>query len=118
MSGFARRTVLGFTMVAMLAACGGGGSPAGPTSTPTPPPSVTTVIAQGTGSIGRFEVLKAVPFTSPASGKVDVTVDWSATTHLLQVNVFRGKCTADELVALNCSTAIAFNNPPKPIRSR
>jgi hypothetical protein len=105
------RAVLGTALVVALPACGGGSS-----TSPSTPQSATSVVAQGSGSIGRAEVIKAIPFTTSASGRVDVTVDWTFTTSLLQVSVYRGRCTAAELLALNCSIPVVTSNPPKPIR--
>lgn len=80
------------------------------------PQPVTSLVTQGTGSIGRFEVIKAIPFSTTGSGRIDVTVDWTFTTNLLQVSLFRGRCTAAELTALNCGNAVTFANLPKPVK--
>lgn len=109
-TGALSRIALG-CFLAVLPGCGGGGggSPTGPTTLP----PVTAVVAQGTfhltdaptaalgGQICDAFVL--VPFTTTATGTLEVTVDWSHSTNNLDIGIERGTCsTCDALLAGKC----------------
>ena len=89
-------------LVSVLA-CGGSGSPAGPTG-PT-----RAVIAQGSVQLGDpatalsqdrlCDILAFVPFTTSAQGALEVTVDWTHASNDVDVLLERGDC--------NCALALA-----------
>lgn len=91
-----------------LIACGSDG-PSSPTvaTTPAPPPApVQAVVAQG--SISGLEPLFVTirpPFSTSATGTIDVTVDWTFPANDVDVYLARGACSFEQLVADQCIMA-------------
>jgi hypothetical protein len=118
MSSASRRSLATVVIGVALGACGGGSS-----STPTPLPSSTpnpcvqSVDAQAQGPIGAMSV-GAVPFTTLAAGRVDVTVDWTLAdsqvgVYIVQVAV---GCDLEKLSAQACNFLVA--SPPSSVKPR
>jgi hypothetical protein len=105
----------GTALVLMLGACGSSSSSTPttmPTPVPTPPPPV--VIQQGGGAL-PFDALAMVPFTTTASGTLNVTVDWTLPTNSILVILVRGACSFDQLLASQCTSISATQGTtPKP----
>ncbi len=85
--------VLGLALV--LPSCGGGsGGSTSPTTPATPPPRVRNVILQSTFSgLEPFDTSEMVwfdPFTTTATGDVDITVDWTFASNDVDVFLARG----------------------------
>jgi hypothetical protein len=95
-----------------MAACGGSNSPTAPavqTATATPPPPVSTVVAQG-GFAGLpvAQAWASPPFTTTSAGRLEVTVDWTFARTDLDVYVLRGtvaNCTIAQFNARQCDLA-------------
>jgi hypothetical protein len=99
----------------LLPSCGGGGgsgggcssNPAGPgcqaSPSPTPPPSVTRVVSQGSYQL-ESKAAVAVVFTTTAAGTVGITVDWTFATNDVDIFLARGSepCTVETLNARSC----------------
>lgn len=98
-----------FLLAAGLPGCGSDSSPtAAPTPVPTPVPRVQTVVASGSGSVPA-RVLVLVPFTTAASGTIDVAVDWTFATNDIHVYLISGPCeSVDQFNARQC-TVSAFS---------
>lgn len=102
------RTLLLGSFVALLSGCGSDG-PTKPKvdSSPTPPPPVTDVIREGSGSLGVL-MLGSLSFNSPRAGKIDVIVDWTYTTNDVDVYLAKGSCTFDQFIGRQCNV-VAFS---------
>ena len=103
-------------IVAVLSGCGGNcanpaasctppPTPSPSTSAPTPAPPV--VIAQGNFGLPA-RLLAVIPLTTSATGKIDVTVDWTFATNDVDVYLARGACSFDQFVAQQC-TVVTFS---------
>jgi len=107
----------GLLMAATLSACGG--SPTG-NGIPTPPPPTPTpctqsVVFHGTGHIpARTADLES--FTTTATGRVDVTLDWTFATTQAGLALTQGSCTFEQLKAGNCNFLLTLTSPPKPLK--
>jgi len=94
--------------VALFPACGGSSnSPTPlPSAAPTPPPTVQTVVASGTGSVPA-RVLVLVPFATAAAGTLDVTVDWTFASNDVHIYLMTGSCASvDQFNARQCTVAV------------
>jgi hypothetical protein len=69
-----------------------------PTPTPAPPPAV---VSQGSGSIEVLNVA-LINFGTSQAGRLEVTVDWTFATNDVDVYLFRGSCTPDQFLAMQC----------------
>src|SRR5262245_54668981 len=88
---------------AFLSACGGGGStPTTPSTPPPTPPPAPRVLLQGGGAIPAEEG-GAVQFNVDVVGRLDITVDWTFATNDIDLLLFRGTCTEDQLIADTCN---------------
>lgn len=90
--------------VSVLPGCGSSTTPdpvPSPTPTP-PPPPVSTVVRSGSGSLPVLN-LAPIPFTTSATGRIDVTVDWTFATNDVDVYLARGACSFDQFVTNQCS---------------
>ncbi len=91
---------------ALLVGCGGDDSATGPSTTPSTIASapVTNVIGSVTGESLQPGFLVYYPFTTPASGTIGVTVDWTLATSDLDVFLARGTtpCTAAQFNSRQC----------------
>ncbi len=106
------RLVGGALVCAQLVACGGS-SPTTPsvTATPTPAP-VTDVLLQGSLTTMDVLVLYTVgSFTTTATGRLEVTVDWTFATNNVDVYVSRGTCTLDQVNQRTCPFATVSESP-------
>jgi hypothetical protein len=93
--------------VVLLPACGGSSnSPTPlPSVAPTPPPQVQSVVASGSGPLSP-RALALVPFTTTASGTLDVTVDWTLASNDVHVYLMSGSCASvDQFNAGQCVVA-------------
>lgn len=97
--------------LAVLSACGSS-SPA-PTTPSTP--CIQTTVLQGTGQLpantADFET-----FTTTATGRVDITVDWTLSSTVMGLAVAQNPCTFDQLKANSCSLLLNSMSPPKPLK--
>jgi hypothetical protein len=91
-------------LAAVLPSCGGGSSTP---STPTTPQ--TTVVAQGSGTL-QVDFIGAVNFSTPAAGRLEVTVDWTFASNDIDIAVFAGSCTATQIINLACGAPAAFSD--------
>jgi hypothetical protein len=92
--------LLGSTMG--LAACGGNASPTAVTlATPPPPPPAPRVIAQVAGPIPA-ETAAYTQFTVDATGKLEVTVDWTYATNDIDLFLVKGTCTDEQIDSGDC----------------
>jgi hypothetical protein len=71
-----------------------------PTLPPAPPPA-PRVVAEGAGSIPVDEV-GFVQFTTDATGRLEVTVDWTFAANDIDIFLVRGSCTEDQIIAGSC----------------
>ena len=96
-----------------LPSCGGGGSPAEP-STP-----ARQVVAQGGFSIGRVGASNFVvffPFSTSRNGQLDITVDWTFASSDLDFGVARGACDLAMVIAEQCVEVGSADSTTKPER--
>ena len=100
-----------------LSGCGGS-SPTTPTPTPTPPTTIACTrdtLFQGSGSLpantADFE-----SFTTTATGRVDVSLDWTFPASKMGVGVAQGPCTLAQLQAGTCTLLVQLTSPPKPLK--
>jgi hypothetical protein len=94
-------------LVLSTACGGGGGGPTGGSSLPS-----RTVISTGSvqlvdpvTAIGQERLCDAmgfVPFTTPALGTLDATVDWTVASNDIDVYLERGECTCAMALADAC----------------
>jgi len=90
--------------VSVLPGCGSSTTPT-PTPSPTPtpaPPIVQTVVASGSGSLPVLNLV-LIPFTTTATGRIEVTVDWTFGTNDVDVYLVRGSCSFDQFVTQQCN---------------
>jgi len=108
-----------------LGACGsdpgtgpsGGGSPS-PTPTPAP---VTTVVTQGTYTGMQPRLLGYIPFTTTATGTIEVTIDWTFASNDVDLFLVRGTnpCTVAMFNDRTCpflGTAESVTAKPERVR--
>jgi hypothetical protein len=104
-------------LVAGLTGCGGD-SPAGPPASPTPPPppaAVTSVVTQGAFSRLRANFITDIPFTTTATGTLEVRVDWTFADDHIVVYVARGACSFQQLKSDQCTLVVRSESTlPKP----
>ena len=74
-----------------------------PDPTPTPTPGDTSVIDEGSSSLGPLTRL-TVPFTTSAAGTIGATVDWTFATNDVDIYLARGNnlCTIDQFNNNQC----------------
>ena len=94
----------------VLGACGGDDGPnctQNPTAAecpPTPPPpEVRTLILEGSFSGLGEMVLASVPFNTNATGRIEVTVDWTFASDDVDIYLVHGSCTIEQFNADTCS---------------
>ncbi len=92
------RAVLGLALVLVLPACGGGGggSPTGPSAGP-PPPEVLEEASLAFGVVTTSQPTRGIGggvYQLNASGRVDISVDWTSPSNDVDVYLYRGTCSA------------------------
>jgi hypothetical protein len=106
------RVVFSTACLAMLAACGGSsGSPATPST-----PCVQTTVLQGNGQIPATTA-DVETFTTTATGRVDVNLDWTSPATVMGLAVAQNPCTFDQLKANTCTVLLNSMSPPKPLKA-
>jgi hypothetical protein len=105
----------------LLAACGGdsGTTPTVVATPAPPPPPVTTIIAQGafTGLESRY--LAFLPVSVTATGRLEVTVDWTFASNDIDIYVTQGTdpCTVQQFNTGTCPfLAFSESTSAKPER--
>ena len=97
-----------------LSACGGtSATPTTPSSTSTP--CVQTTLLQGTGQVPG-NTADVETFTTTATGRVDMTVDWTTPSTVVGLAVAQNPCTFDQLKAGSCTILLNSMSPPKPLK--
>jgi len=86
-----------------------------PPASPPPPPVVTSVVTQGAFSRLRANFITDIPFTTTATGTLEVRVDWTFVDDHILVYVARGACSFQQLQSNQC-TMVAQSEAtlPKP----
>jgi hypothetical protein len=78
-------------------------------------PCVQTTLLRGSGQIpantADFET-----FTTTASGRVDLSADWTLTSTVVALAVAQSPCTFDQLKANQCTLLLNSTSPPKPLK--
>ena len=98
-------------LVMVMPGCGGSSSTT-PTSVPAPTPTpapVSTVVAEGSrGGLGASVLINAPPFTTTATGTLDVTVDWTFASNDVDIYLTQGTvpCTVADFNAGQCSFVV------------
>ena len=60
-----------------------------------------------------------LPFTTTATGTLDVTIDWTFAANDVDVILTRGSCSFDQLFAMQCNVALVADSvTAKPERLR
>jgi hypothetical protein len=101
--------------ILVLPGCGGDSTPTTPaTPAPTPTPCTQSVVRQVNGSLESL-TLVYIPFTTNASGRLDITVDWTfAATPLGVYVVNAGTCPIDQFNADTCTYLVSSETFVKP----
>jgi hypothetical protein len=97
------------TLAAVLQGCGDGGGSSPTTPSPTPARPSTVVVTQGSGTLGAGFV-GAVRFSTNAAGRLDVIVDWTFASNDLDIAIFAGSCTAQQVVDLLCGVPLGLSD--------
>ncbi|HUL76357.1 MAG TPA: hypothetical protein VL691_03760 [Vicinamibacteria bacterium] len=105
----------GVTLVALLAACGGGSSPTiTPTPAPTPTPCTQSTLYQQSGSVPT-RTLVYDEFSAADSGRLDVTMDWTFADSQMGVYIVpAGTCALADFNARTCNFLIRSETTTKP----
>jgi len=86
-------------------------SPAGPSPVPC---TETTAFA------GTAQVIPNNPhsqsITTTATGALDVSVDWTSASNIMNVVLAQAPCTTDMLQASGCNVLFSAWSPPKPLK--
>ncbi len=110
------RRVAGFGALlgglALLGGCGGGGTPSTPsTPQPTPTPCSQATVLSGQGQVPASTV-DYEDFTTSATGRLDITLDWTFSSSMMAVVVVRaGACPFDQLKAGTCTFLVQAGGP-------
>jgi hypothetical protein len=83
------------------------------TTTTTLPPCNQTTVFQGSGSLPPLTIDEE-RFTTGATSRVDVTVDWTFPASVIGVYVVQGGCTLDQFNARSCNFLIRSDSGSKP----
>jgi hypothetical protein len=99
----------------LLPACGGSSTPTTPaTPAPTPTPCTQTTLIQVDGAVPAFSLAR-VALSANASGRLDVTVDWTFATSPIGVYVVAaGTCTIAQFNADTCTYLARSETTVKP----
>ena len=109
------RRVAGLLLAGLLPACGGSNTPTSvPTPAPTPTPCSQSVLVQVNGAVPQHS-LGRVAFSATASGRLDITVDWTFTSSAVGVYVVTASsCPIDSFNAGTCSFLSRSETTVKP----
>ena len=112
-----RRTatvMAGLVLTVMLGGCGSGHPTTMTSPTPPPPPPTTrSVIQARSGSLPARTFVRNV-FTTPSSGTLDITVDWTVASSPIGVYVARQACAVDDFNAGACNFVTISETSQKP----
>jgi hypothetical protein len=118
----ARARYLIFVLPILFSACGQTDNPAGGSNpTPTAAPTATVTACQGqtllkgTAPIPAQAVL-FTEFTLKASGRVDVSIDWTRADATMRIAIVQGQCNANDFKANTCTKLLDVKAPPKPAK--
>ena len=84
-----------------------------PGPTPTPTPGGTSVIAEGSFSLGWLDE-HIVPFTTTATGTISITVDWTFATNDVDFGLARGICSVAQIDDNQCPILAIAGGREKP----
>ena len=82
---------------------------------PAPVPCTQTVAFAGQAQVATGNPL-VQPFTTSATGALDVTVDWRSETDIMNVVLAQSPCDAERLAAAGCNVLFSLWSPPKPLQ--
>jgi hypothetical protein len=106
-----------FVCLTVHLGCGGGSST---TPTPvvqaTPIPCTRTPLFQGSGQLPANTV-DFESFTTTATGRVDVSLDWTFASSTIGVAIAQGPCSFAQLQAGACTLLLQTVSPPKPLKA-
>lgn len=124
--GVLRRTrfasyLVGFALALGLSGCGSDSGTSNTVVTPPPPtPRPPMLVDQFSGPL-TLEEVKFRPFNVPATGVLEVTLDWTLQSNEILVLVAQGQCTGDELLADLCRFVAggdSLDGTTKPMKLR
>jgi hypothetical protein len=116
----ARHLILALPFV--LSGCGQNDNPVGGSNpTPTAAPTATVTACQGQTLLKGSAPIPAravlfTEFTLKASGRVDVSIDWTRTDATMRIAIVQGQCNADDFNANTCTKLLDVKAPPKPAK--
>ena len=124
--GVLRRTrfascLVGFALALGLSGCGSDSSMSNtvvPSAPPTPRPPM--LVDQFSGPM-TLEEVKFRPFNVPATGVLEVTLDWTLRSNEILVLVTQGQCTEDDLLKDKCTFLAggdSLDSTAKPMKLR
>jgi hypothetical protein len=73
-------------------------------------------VLQGNGQIPATTA-DVETFTTTATGRVDVNVDWTSPSTVVGLAVAQNPCTFDQLKANTCTLLLNSMSPPKPLKA-
>ena len=104
--------LVGAALTAGLPGCGGGsGGPTGPVI-PTPAPCSHSTLLQGSAALPA-NVADFESFTTTATGRLDLTVDWTFSSSLIGLFVAQAPCEFDQFKAGTCRFLLQMASPPE-----
>jgi hypothetical protein len=102
-------------LLSSASACGGSNSSPSAPSTPSTP-CVQTIVFQGSGGSIPASTADFESLTTTATGRVDVTLDWTFSSSLMLLQVAQGACNFDQFKASSCTLLLNLSSPPKPLK--
>jgi hypothetical protein len=112
------RHIAGATLLAALTVglpgCGGGGGGSSTSSTPVPQ---RRQIASFNFTAAELFDLARGEFTTSATGTLEATCDWTFATNDIDIGIYRGSCSFDQLVNQQCNLLVeSVSTTAKPER--